>query len=300
MGASGSKDSKKLSNSANEKPLFSESKKSSSAKQSNQSNDPPSSSSSSSATTTTTTTTTASDLLLGKQKELSRTKREQEEPAPRSSDVKRKRVEELPIQPESQLFPSASSRSSLPVVVDRCKKSKKRRDPQLSASQSVLPFESSSSLAAKSSSSSKTESNPPVKAEDIEEGTLFQDAADKHSSTRKSSTLSPPSSSLKSKSQKPAASPLPSSGADSSLDSSKKQDSLLAASSSKFSQHSTISQASILRQLDALPRAAVQSSTYWLTPFLQSEFAGENDAHSENVEVELTRILCKVFVGVVC
>ena len=299
MWASGSKDSKKLSNSANEKPLFSESKKSSSAKQSNQSNDPPSSSSSSSATTTTT-TTTASDLLLGKQKELSRTKREQEEPAPRSSDVKRKRVEELPIQPESQLFPSASSRSSLPVVVDRCKKSKKRRDPQLSASQSVLPFESSSSLAAKSSSSSKTESNPPVKAEDIEEGTLFQDAADKHSSTRKPSTLSPPSSSLKSKYQKPAASPLPSSGADSSLDSSKKQDSLLAASSSNFSQHSTISQASILRQLDALPRAAVQSSTYWLTPFLQSEFAGENDAHSENVEVELTRILCKVFVGVVC
>lgn len=293
MGTSGSKDSKKLSNSANEKPLFSESKKSSSAKQSNQSNDPPSSSSSSAAAA-------ASDLLLGKQKELARTKREQEEPAPRSSDVKRKRVEELPIQPESQLFPSASSRSSLPVVVDRCKKSKKRRDPQLSASQSVLPFESSSSLAAKSSSSSKTESNPPVKAEEIEEGTLFQDATDKHSSTRKSSTLSPPSSSLKSKSQKPAASPLPSSGADSSLDSSKKQDSLLAASSSNFSQHSTISQASILRQLDALPRAAVQSSTYWLTPFLQSEFAGENDAHSENVEVELTRILCKVFVGVVC
>lgn len=295
MGASGSKDPKKLSNSTNEKLLFSESKKSSSAKQDNPSSDlpppPPSSSSFSSSSS-------ASDLLFGKQKEFSRSKREQEEPAPQSSEGKRRRVEELPIQPESQLFSSSAPHSSLPVVVDRCKKSKKRRDPQLSASQSVLPFESSSSLAAKSSA--KTASNSPVKTGDIEEETLFQDKSTNPSSSRKLSALSPPSSSLKSKSQKPVASSPPSSGADSSFDSSKKQDSLLSASSSDFSQHSTISQASILRQLDALPRAAVQSTGYWLTPFLQSEFAGESNAHSENVEHELTRILSKVFVVAVC
>lgn len=276
------KDSKKSSSSTKEKSLFAEDKESSSKKQ----NQPSSHASSSSS---------ASDLLFGKQKEISRTKREQES-KPYSPEGKRNHIEELPLQPESQLFPPSTPLSSLPVVVDRCKKSKKRRDPKLSASQSVLPFESSS-LPSSSSSSilSNTILTSPRKESGVEEGKLFQDESSNPPSTRRLPSLSPPSSSLKAKKAKSdSSSAPPSSGPDTSLDSANKQEALLSAISLDFSQHSTISQASILRQLDTLPRAAVLSSNYWLTPFFQSEFAGETEVSSENVEHELTRILSKV------
>ena len=277
------KDSKKSSSSTKEKSLFAEDRESSSKKQ----NQPSSHASSSSSS--------ASDLLFGKQKEISRTKREQES-KPYSPEGKRNHIEELPLQPESQLFPPSTPLSSLPVVVDRCKKSKKRRDPKLSASQSVLPFESSS-LPSSSSSSllSNTILTSPRKESGVEEGKLFQDESSNPPSTRRLPSLSPPSSSLKAKKAKSdSSSAPPSSGPDTSLDSANKQEALLSATSLDFSQHSTISQASILRQLDTLPRAAVLSSNYWLTPFFQSEFAGETEVSSENVEHELTRILSKV------
>ena len=280
------KEQKKSSKSSSEKPLFAESKKSTSAVQSKESDNSTLPSSSSPPPSS------SQDLLFGKQKDVSQTKREQESKL-RSPEAKRKRVEELSQQPESQLFPS-----SIPVVVDRCKKSKKRRDPQLSSSQTTLLHESSSMSTSKQSSS-KAVSNSSVKEVDTEDGNLFHEEHIKDSTTKQPPVFSPPSSSLKSR-QNPSMSlsHLSPSVAVSSSSSSKKQDAILTVVSSDFSEHSTISQTSILRQLDTLPAAAINSSSYWLTPFLQSEFTGEKDSSSpESVEHELTRILRKVCVN---
>ena len=176
------KELKKSSKSSSEKPLFAESKKSTSAVQSKESvnstlpsfSSPPSSS---------------QDLLFGKQKDASQTKREQESKL-RSPEAKRKRVEELSQQPESQLFPS-----SIPVVVDRCKKSKKRRDPQLSSSQTTLLHESSSMSTSKQSSS-KAVSNSSVKEVDTEDGNLFHEEHIKDSTTKQPPVFSPPFSGI--------------------------------------------------------------------------------------------------------
>lgn len=191
---------------------------------------------------------------------------------------------------DSNLF-SNSSLDLIPTIVDRCKKSKKRRD-RPSEKQLTLPFTSSNPKKEDSKLLNLDNKHCAPKEKESTRDTLFEESILQHSTIQSSFESQNTGINITSQTTQRSSSSLPSSIT--SEQSILLLPSLPSNSLNEFDQSSNISQRETLKQFDEVASSALNSYPTFST-FLQSEFAGEEN-NSVEAEQELTRVLQKVSV----